>query len=61
MSEMKQEMGVVPEGEHTAWSDPDGMRAEVRKGSKVVKRLKGESSWSNAVRKAGDLNAEARA
>lgn len=52
------EIGVSPTGPHTAWATPNGMRAEVRRGSRVVKRFRGETAWSDAVRYAGDLNRE---
>lgn len=52
------EEGVWP-GEHTAWSSPNGMRAEVRKGTKVVKRFRGETAWMDAKRTAEDLNLKA--
>jgi hypothetical protein len=58
----QQDFGVFPAGKYTAWSSADGMRSEIRDQSdeRVVERLRGESSWSDAVRKAGDLNSELR-
>jgi hypothetical protein len=54
-----QEDGVTPRGDHTAWALPNGTRAQVRnKAGKVVKRFTGEMAWADAVRHAGDLNAQ---
>jgi 3-oxoacyl-ACP reductase-like protein len=50
------EGGVFPQGPHEAYSTPDGMYGEVRRGANVVKRFRGETAWSDAVRHAGDLN-----
>lgn len=56
---MQQEAGVTPEGPYTAWSLPNGTRAEVRDADgKRVKRFTGEMAWSDAVREAGDRNAK---
>jgi hypothetical protein len=52
------ETGVYPAGPYTAWATPNGMRGEVRRGTRVVKTFRGETAWSDAVRKAGDLNRE---
>lgn len=57
---MEQEPGVFPEGRFTAWAEPGGMRAEIREGSRVVKRFNSETAWSDAVRIAGDMNQEDR-
>ncbi len=58
---MEPQVGVLPTGPYTAWSTPEGMRSEIRgDDGKVIKRLRGETSWSDAVREAGDMNARAR-
>lgn len=56
--------GVFPEGPFKAVGTADGMKAAViapeegEEGTWVtVHRYKGETSWEDAVRQAGDLNA----
>lgn len=43
-------------GEHTAWATADGCEAQVRRGATIVETFSGEMAWSDAVRKAEDLN-----
>jgi len=55
---MEQDLGVSP-GPYTAWSTPNGMRSEIRKGGQRVGRVfVGEMSWADAARRAGDRNSE---
>ena len=62
VEQWQQEFGVFPEGRYTAWASSSGFHAEVRDGvgETVVRRLRGESAWSDAVRKAGDLNSKSQ-
>ena len=44
------------QGKHTAWATADGRKAQVRRGATVVATFSGETAWSDATRKAEDLN-----